>query len=56
MAKGLTNREIAGILGIGVTTVKGHVAAILEALEVSNRTEAVMAMVELGLADGDDAR
>lgn len=37
MAKGLTNREIAGILGIGVTTVKGHVAAILEALEVSHR-------------------
>ncbi|MGH0032866.1 MAG: response regulator transcription factor [Myxococcota bacterium] len=54
MAKGLTNREIAGILGIGVTTVKGHVAAILEALEVSNRTEAVMAMVELGLADADE--
>jgi DNA-binding NarL/FixJ family response regulator len=53
LAKGLTNREIAGVLGISFTTVKGHVSAIFEALEVSNRTEAVMAMVEMGLADGD---
>ena len=49
MAKGLTNKEIAGVLGIAPLTVKVHVAAVLQALDVSNRTEAVMAMVELGL-------
>jgi DNA-binding NarL/FixJ family response regulator len=56
LAKGLTNREIAGVLGISFTTVKGHVSAIFEALEVSNRTEAVMAMVEMGLAEADGER
>jgi len=49
MGKGLTNKEIAGVLGIAPLTVKVHVAAVLQALDVSNRTEAVMAMVELGL-------
>ena len=34
------------------TTVKSHVAHILEALEVSNRTEAVLKLKELGLAAG----
>lgn len=49
LAKGLTNREIAGVLEIGPGTVKTHVAAILRALDVSNRTEAVMELVERGL-------
>lgn len=49
MTKGLTNKEIASVLGIAAGTVKLHVAAVLAALDVSNRTEAVMAMVELGL-------
>jgi DNA-binding NarL/FixJ family response regulator len=46
MTRGLTNREIAGVLGISPATVKAHVARILEALEVSNRTEAVRALLE----------
>jgi DNA-binding NarL/FixJ family response regulator len=50
MTKGLTNREIAEVLGIRAGTAKVHVAAILETLDVSNRTEAVAAAVELGLA------
>jgi DNA-binding NarL/FixJ family response regulator len=49
MGRGLTNKEIADVLGIAALTVKVHVAAILAALEVSNRTEAVMVMAELGL-------
>jgi DNA-binding NarL/FixJ family response regulator len=49
MVKGLTNQEIADVLGIGAGTVKTHVARILEALEVSNRTEAVLALVERGV-------
>jgi DNA-binding NarL/FixJ family response regulator len=51
LAKGLTNKEIADVLGIRSGTVKVHVAAILETLDVSNRTEAVAAMIELGLVE-----
>ena len=47
LARGLTNREIAGVLGISPGTVKVHVAAVLDALDVTNRTEAAMALQEL---------
>ena len=53
LAKGLTNREICSVLGIAEGTVKAHIAALLDALDVANRTEAVAAMRELGIsADG----
>lgn len=52
LAKGLTNKEIAGVLSISAETVKNHVAAILDALDVSNRTEAVLLLVEAGVVDG----
>lgn len=47
LARGLTNREIAGVLGISEATVKNHVAAIFERLEISNRTEAAFLLGEL---------
>lgn len=47
MAKGLTNREIAGVLGISAATVKAHVSAVIDALDVTNRTEAAVALGEL---------
>ncbi len=53
MAKGLTNRDICGVLGIAEGTVKAHIAAVLEALDVANRTEAVNAMQELGISADD---
>jgi DNA-binding NarL/FixJ family response regulator len=50
MAKGRTNREICDRLGIAEGTVKAHVATILEALDVANRTEAAAVMRELGIS------
>jgi TolB-like protein len=41
MARGLTNGEIAGALGVQAATVKTHVSRILGLLDVSTRTEAV---------------
>lgn len=53
MARGLTNTEIGNVLGVALGTVKAHVTAIFEALDVSNRTEAALVMRELGLDDGE---
>ena len=53
LARGLTNPEIARVLGVARATVKAHVSAIIEALDVSNRTEAAMALRELGLSDDE---
>jgi len=49
LAKGLTNPEIARVLGISRGTAKNHVAAVIDALEVTNRTEAATRLNELGL-------
>jgi DNA-binding NarL/FixJ family response regulator len=55
MARGLTNREICGVLDIKEGTVKTHIAAIFETLEVTNRTEAAVAARELGIkAPGEE--
>jgi TolB-like protein len=43
LARGLTNQEIGGVLGISGETVRTHVAAVLVRLGVSNRTEAAAA-------------
>jgi DNA-binding NarL/FixJ family response regulator len=51
MSRGLTNAEIAGALGIAEGTVKTHISAILQILDVTNRTEAALVMRELGLED-----
>ena len=47
MMQGKSNKAICRVLGLAVPTVKNHVTAILRALKVSNRTEAVVAMSEL---------
>lgn len=46
VARGFTNREICGALAIAEGTVKAHVAALLEALDASNRTEAAAILRE----------
>ena len=40
VAEGRSNKAIAGELGIGVRTVKGHVSVILRALHADNRVDA----------------
>jgi len=48
MIQGKSNKLICRALNLAEPTVKNHVTAILKALKVSNRTEAVIAVAELG--------
>ncbi|MGA3344488.1 MAG: response regulator transcription factor [Terracidiphilus sp.] len=49
VAKGNSNREIAGKLGITEATVKCHVSVILMRLNASDRTQAVVTALQRGL-------
>jgi len=48
VVQGKNNKTICRTLDLAETTVKNHVSAILKALNVSSRTEAVIAVNELG--------
>jgi DNA-binding NarL/FixJ family response regulator len=48
MMQGKSNKLICRALDLAEPTVKNHVSAILKALQVSNRTEAVLAVAALG--------
>ena len=49
LAAGKTNRTIAHELHLSLSTVKGHLERIISKLEVSDRTQAAVRAVELGL-------
>ena len=49
VAAGRTNREIAKELVISLTTVKTHMQRIIPKLEASDRTQAAVKAIELGL-------
>ena len=49
MALGRTNKAISRTLNMAEPTVKNHITAILKALKVSNRTEAVVSANKIGL-------
>lgn len=49
IAKGMTNRDISGLLGISAHTVKFHVAQMLGKLGAASRAEAVSTALRLGL-------
>ena len=48
---GMTNRQIAAKLVISVGTVKNHVEHIIQKLGTSDRTQAVVRALELGILD-----
>ncbi len=52
LSRGQPNKLIARELGLTEGTVKIHIAAILRALQVRNRTEAVVRARELGIDEG----
>ncbi len=52
LALGKTNRELADELVISLSTVKRHVERIISKLKVSDRTQAAVKAVELGLHAG----
>ena len=52
VAKGLSNKEIAEIIGVTPETVKDHVAKILQIIGASTRAEAATTAVNLGLITG----
>lgn len=49
LAKGLSNRDVAGVLGISAHTAKFHVAQILGKVGAATRAEAVAIGLRLGL-------
>jgi DNA-binding NarL/FixJ family response regulator len=55
LTEGQTNREIAHDLHLSLSTVKRHIERIISKLGVSDRTQAAVRAVELGLIDPDRA-
>ncbi len=49
LSQGLTNREIARSLIVSISTIKIHVEHILAKLDASDRTQAAVRAIELGL-------
>jgi DNA-binding NarL/FixJ family response regulator len=54
VSRGLSNKAIARTLALSVGTVKVHVSNILGKLDVSNRTEATMRALQIGLVPPND--
>ncbi|MFL5797208.1 MAG: response regulator [Actinomycetota bacterium] len=52
LAEGKSNREIARSLFLSEKTVKAHLAAVFRKLGVTNRTQAAMAAVGMGMGPG----
>lgn len=54
VAEGSTNKEIAGSLNISDNTVRHHVNNIMDKLNASDRTEAVVTAIRSGILSGSD--
>ena len=55
LGDGLTTSSIARRLFVSESTAKGHIAKLFEKLEATNRTQAVMNAVRMGLLSNDRA-
>lgn len=51
LVEGKSNRDVAGQLFLSEKTVKAHLAAVFRKLGVSNRTQAAMAALSMGLGN-----
>ena len=54
ISEGLLNKQIAWELNVAEATIKAHVTAIFRKLGVRNRTQAVIALQQLELEDGEN--
>ena len=55
IGQGLSNKEIAAMLGLATETIKRHVSDILAKLQVADRTQAALVAVRYGLIRFDDS-
>lgn len=55
LVEGMSNRDISTHLFLSEKTVKAHLAAVFRKLGVSNRTQAAMAALNMGLGHHDDS-
>ena len=51
MRDGLQNKQIAAVLGVSVSSVKGHIELLFKNLQVNNRTSCVQVARDKGLVD-----
>jgi DNA-binding NarL/FixJ family response regulator len=52
LSRGLSNKVIAGELGLSESTVKEYLGVVFQVLGVRNRTEAVIRAMQCRLLDG----
>jgi DNA-binding NarL/FixJ family response regulator len=55
LGSGMSNKEIAVKMDCSVKTIKNHLNAVFQKLEVSNRTEAVVKGIETGLISPEES-
>lgn len=55
LGQGQSNKEIAGSLQCSVKTIKNHLNSMFQKLSVSNRTEAVVKGIDMGLISAEKA-
>ena len=55
LGRGQANKEIAANLTCSVKTIKNHLNSVFQKLDVSNRTEAVVKGIEIGLISAEES-